>query len=150
MTPHPQLQGRRIGYIRLNTLCKDVQRQLEGLPLDRVFKDTISRKRQFLARFAAMMNYVHTGDTLIVQCLDRLARDPEEFFRVMYTLNKKGVRVECIAEDLIIPAGDDAALGHFILLVMRAFWDASRSWTSERHRESRPHPPATEDSAENC
>jgi len=68
----------------------------------------------------------------------------------MYTLNRKGVRVECIAEDLIIPAEDDAALGHFILLVMRAFWEASRSWTSERQRETRHRPQATEDGTENC
>jgi len=149
MTPQPQLHGRRIGYIRLNTLCGDLQRQLEGLPLDRVFKDTISRKRQFLAQFAAMMNYVRAGDTLVVQRMDRLARNPEEFFRVMYTLSRKGVRVECLTEDLTIPAEDDSALGHFILLIMSAFWEASRSWTSERQRAVRACPPATEDGEEN-
>jgi len=149
MMPQPQLQGRRIGYIRQNTLCRDLQHQLEGLPLDRVFKDTISQKRQFLAQFAAMMNYVRAGDTLIVQSIDRLARNPEEFFRVMYTLNSKGVRVECIVEDLIIPAEDDAALGHFILLIMHEFWKTSQSWISERHREARPQPTVTEDGVEN-
>ena len=50
----------------------------------------------------------------------------------MYTLNSKGVRVECIVEDLIIPAEDDAALGHFILLIMHEFWKTSQSWISER------------------
>jgi DNA invertase Pin-like site-specific DNA recombinase len=149
MTPQPQLQGRRIGYIRQNTLCGDLQHQLEGLLLDRMFKDTISQKRQFLAQFAAMMSYVRAGDTLIVQSIDRLARNPEEFFRVMYTLNSKGVRVECIAEDLIIPAEADAALGHFILLIMNLFWKTSQSWISERHREARPRPTTTEDDVEN-
>jgi len=29
----------------------------------------------------------------------------------------------------------------------RKWEEASRAWTSERHREARPQPPATEDSA---
>jgi hypothetical protein len=42
-----------------------------------------------------------------------------------------------------MPAEDNSALRHRILLIMPAFWEASRSWISERQREARTHLPAT-------
>jgi len=130
-------QCRRVGYIRVNTLCNDLQEQLKGLTLDRVFQDTIIRKKQFLLGFATMMNSVSDGDTLFVQRLDRLARNPNDLLDNIYELTRRGVRIECIDERIIFPAGAASPIRNLMLLIMGAFWETSQAWIRERHREGR-------------
>jgi DNA invertase Pin-like site-specific DNA recombinase len=38
------MSGQRIGYIRVSTIDQHVERQLEGMPLDRTFIDHASGK----------------------------------------------------------------------------------------------------------
>ena len=62
MTHRLPSQGRRVGYIRVNSLCSDLKAQLTNVQLDIVFKDTIVRKRQFLSQFERMRALIREGD----------------------------------------------------------------------------------------
>lgn len=123
--------------MRVNTLCWDLKDQLVGLELDREFVDVITRKKQFLAGFAAMLSFVREGDTLFVQRMDRLARNPNDFLDTVYNLTRRGVRIECVTENLIFPAGVESPIRNLILLTIGAYQEASASWTSERQREAK-------------
>ena len=137
MTHSSSIQGRRIGYVRMNTLCADLEDQLEGLQLDRIFMDMIIRKKQFLSGFAEMLGYVRAGDVLFIQTMDRLARNPRDFFDTVYGLTRRGIRIECVTEKLIFPAGEESPIRNLILLAMGAFMEATQAWSSERQREAR-------------
>jgi DNA invertase Pin-like site-specific DNA recombinase len=130
-------QGRRIGYIRVNTLCADLQRQLEDMEFDRVFTDRLHRKKQLLSEFYAMMAYLREGDTLLVQRIDRLGRNPKEFLDTVRKLTRQGVRIECVTERLVFPAGEESPLRNLLLLTMAVFQEATQSWWRERQREAR-------------
>ncbi|MBY0455906.1 MAG: recombinase family protein [Gemmataceae bacterium] len=132
-----RIAGRRIGYIRVNTLCRDISGQLEGQALDRVFTDTIVRKRQFLHQFASMCEFLRDGDTLVVQQMDRLARSGRDFVSTVRTLTGRGIRVECLTEGLIFPAGATSPIRNVLLLTLESLQSAQQQWASEASRENK-------------
>jgi DNA invertase Pin-like site-specific DNA recombinase len=144
----PASKGRRIGYVRINTLCGDLNRQLEGIRVDTVFTDMIRLKKQFLPQFGLMLSHLREGDTLLVQRIDRLGRSPAEFLKVVRDLTGRGVRIECITEGLVFPAGETSPLRNFLLLALRVYQDAVDDWLSEIKREARVQEPASGESDE--
>jgi len=148
MTKPSQSPGRRIGYMREHLLCHDSRAKLDIATMDHVFRDQITRKKQFLSEFAAMMAFVREGDTLIVQAMDQLGRSAEDFLDIVYALTSRGVRIEFVTEKLLIPAGANTPIRNLILLVLDAFTDTMQFWRRERSRESQAESrvPATEQS----
>jgi DNA invertase Pin-like site-specific DNA recombinase len=58
------------------------------------------------------MEFVRTGDLLVVHSMDRLARNISDLLRIVETLNKRGVVVEFVKEALVF-TGDDSAMSKF-------------------------------------
>ncbi len=129
--------GRRVGYVRLNALCRETRPQLEGVTLDIVFTDTIDRKKQFLSQLYAMTRYVREGDSLFIQRMDRLGRSPQDFLTLVRELTRNGVRVEFVTEQLAFPAGELSPVRNILLLIMAEFHEAAQSWVSEKRSEAR-------------
>jgi DNA invertase Pin-like site-specific DNA recombinase len=129
--------GRKIGYARLNTLCDDITDQLYDVELDRIFLDVLTRPKQFLDQFTLMLSYLKEGDTLYVERMDRLARNPDAFLDDVYAITARGVRIECIREGLAFPAGESSPIRNLLLLTIASFLHAHASWASERIRETR-------------
>ena len=75
--------GQRIGYKRVSTLDQTVDRQLDGIPLDRVFEDYASGKDTGRPELQRALAYVREGDTLIVHSMDRLARNLDDLRRLV-------------------------------------------------------------------
>jgi DNA invertase Pin-like site-specific DNA recombinase len=113
-----RLFGARCSSSR-NAPCGDKHTGLEDIELDVVFKDTIVRKKQFLSQFEFMMSYVREGDTLFVEKMDRLGRNPDEFLRHVRQLTRRGVRIECLSERLTFPAGEESPLRNLLLLTIK-------------------------------
>lgn len=63
------MTGKLIGYIRVSTLEQNSDRQLEGIKLDRIFKDKVSGKSIERPALTEMLSYVRDGDT-IRDCLE--------------------------------------------------------------------------------
>jgi DNA invertase Pin-like site-specific DNA recombinase len=85
------MTSQRIGYIRVSSLDQNAERQLDGLPLDKVFTDKASGKDTNRPQLQAALNHVRAGDTLVVHSMDRLARNVEDMLRLVREMNDRGV-----------------------------------------------------------
>jgi DNA invertase Pin-like site-specific DNA recombinase len=126
--------GQRIGYIRVSSLDQHVERQLEGIALDRTFIDKASGKDTKRPQLELLLGFVRTGDTVIVHSMDRLARNLDDLRRIVQTLTGRGVRIEFVKEHLAF-TGEDSPMASLMLSVMGAFAEFERALINERQRE---------------
>ncbi len=103
------MNGQRIGYIRVSSLDQHIERQLEGIQVDRIFTDKASGKDTKRPQLELLMNFVRAGDTVIVHSMDRLARNLDDLRRVVQTLTSRGVRIEFVKEHLSF-TGEDSPM----------------------------------------
>src|SRR4029450_11263885 len=125
--------GQRLGYIRVSTLDQHVDRQLEGIEVDKTFIDTASGKDTTRPQLLLLMSFARTRDTGIAHSMDRLARNLDDLRRIVQTLTGRGVRIEFVKEHLAF-TGDDSPMAGLLLSVMGAFAEFERALIHERQR----------------
>jgi len=128
------LSGQRIGYVRVSSCDQNPERQLENVPLDRIFTDKVSGKDTLRPQLEALFTFVRDGDTVVVHSMDRLARNLDDLRRIVQTLTGRGVRIEFVKESLTF-TGDDSPMATLMLSVMGAFAEFERALIRERQRE---------------
>jgi len=128
------VQGQRIGYIRVSTFEQNPQRQLEQVPVDRVFVDKASGKDAQRPQLEALLAFAREGDRVVVHSMDRLARNLDDLRRIVQDLVKRGVCIEFIKERLTF-TGEDSPMATLMLSVMGAFAEFERALIRERQRE---------------
>ena len=128
------MPGQRIGYIRVSTLDQNPERQLDNIPVDRIFTDKASGKDASRPQLEALMSFARSDDTVVVHSMDRLARNLDDLRRIVQSLTHRGVCVEFIKEHLTF-TGDDSAMATLMLSVMGAFAEFERALILERQRE---------------
>ena len=101
--------GHRIGYVRVSTFDQNPDRQLENVQVARTFMDKASGKDTKRPQFDALMNFIRTGDTLVVHSMDRLARNLDDLRSIVQNLTQRGVRIEFIKENLTF-SGEDSPM----------------------------------------
>jgi len=126
--------GHRVGYLRVSSEGQNTSRQLDGIPVDKVFEDKVSGKTIHRPQLEAMLAYVREGDEILVHSMDRLARNLDDLRRLVQTLTKRGVKVTFIKESMSF-TGDDSHLSLLMLSMMGAFAEFERSLLLERQRE---------------
>ena len=126
--------GHRIGYIRVSTFDQNPDRQLETVPVDKVFIDKASGKDVQRPQLDALLSFVREGDTVVVHSMDRLARNLDDLRRLVQNLTKRGVRIEFVKESLTF-TGEDSPMANLMLSVMGAFAEFERALIRERQRE---------------
>lgn len=109
-------------------------RQLDGIPLDRVFEDKASGKDMDRPQLEELLKFVREGDTVVVHSMDRLARNLDDLRRLVQTLTKRGIRIEFVKECLTF-SGDDTPMANLLLSVMGAFAEFERALLRERQAE---------------
>ncbi|WVM92226.1 recombinase family protein [Halopseudomonas pachastrellae] len=127
------MHGQRIGYVRVSSFDQNPERQLEQVPVDKLFTDKASGKdtrRPELERLA----FVREGDTVVVHSMDRLARNLDDLRRLVQSLTHRGVRIEFVKEHLTF-TGEDSPMANLMLSVMGAFAEFERALIRERQRE---------------
>ena len=128
------MPGQRLGYIRVSSFDQNPERQLEQVPLDRVFTDQASGKDVHRPQLAALLDFVRDGDTVVVHSMDRLARNLDDLRRLVKTLTGKGIQIEFVREQLTF-TGEDSPMAHLLLSVMGAFAEFERALMRERQQE---------------
>lgn len=128
------MTGQRVGYVRVSTFEQNVERQLEGVALDRCFTDRVSGKDTKRPELTALLSFVREGDTVVVHSMDRLARNLDDLRRMVQTLTAKGIRIEFVKEGLAF-TGEDSPMATLMLSVMGAFAEFERALLRERQRE---------------
>lgn len=128
------MKGQRIGYVRVSTFDQNVDRQLEGQSLDRVFTDKASGKDVNRPQLDAMLTFAREGDTVVVHSMDRLARNLDDLRKLVQSLTKRGIRIEFVKESLTF-SGENSPMANLMLSVMGAFAEFERALIRERQRE---------------
>lgn len=122
-----------VGYIRVSTEQQHTDRQLAGLPIDKIFTDKLSGKNTDRPGFTAMMDYVREGDTLHVHEISRLARNTADLLATVETLTKKGVAVHFHKESII--TGQGSPVGNLVLTLLAGIAQMEREQMLQRQRE---------------
>jgi DNA invertase Pin-like site-specific DNA recombinase len=87
------LHGQRIGYVRVSSFDQNPERQLEYVPVDRLFTDKASGKDTQRPELERLLAVVREGDTVVVHSMDRLARNLDDLRRLVQKLTQRGVRI---------------------------------------------------------
>jgi DNA invertase Pin-like site-specific DNA recombinase len=124
----------RIGYVRVSTFEQNAQRQLDEIPVDRLFIDQASGKDTKRPQLETMLAFVREGDTVVVHSMDRLARNLDDLRRLVQQLTCRAIRIEFVKEGLTFTR-EDSPMAHLMLSVMGAFAEFERSLLRDRQRE---------------
>lgn len=126
----------RVGYIRVSTVDQNLDRQLAGLELDKVFEDKASGKDRNRPGLKGCLEFLREADTLFVHSIDRLARDLYDLQGLVNSLTGKGVTVRFVKEGLTFaPDASAAPMDKMLLQVLGAFAEFERAMIRERQRE---------------
>lgn len=128
------MPGERVGYIRVSSADQNIERQLENIPLDRVFTDKASGKNANRPELEALMRFIREGDIVIVHSLDRLARNLDDLRKIVHALTQRGIQIQFLKENLVF-TGEDSPMANLLLSVMGAFAEFERELIRERQRE---------------
>lgn len=100
-----------IGYARVSSRTQSLDVQTDALTradCEKVFAEKITGTTTAGRKeLAAMLDYVRSGDVLIVTKLDRLARSLPDLLKITAHLDKKSVQLRCLdqAIDTTTPEG---------------------------------------------
>ena len=126
--------GKNIAYIRVSTIEQDDTRQREALKLnqiDKYFIEKASAKDTNRPELKALLDYVREGDSIYVKDFSRLARSTKDLLEIVEILNKKGVKLISLKENL----DSNTSTGKLMLTMIGAIYEFERTNLLERQRE---------------
>lgn len=125
-----------LGYVRVSSVDQNLDRQLEGLVIERLYQDRTSGKNRQRPGLEECLRNVRSGDELIVHSIDRLARNQYDLQQILKELGGKGVTVRFLKEGLEFPPDGKANPMQVLQLqLLGAFAEFERSIIRERQRE---------------
>ena len=126
--------GHNVGYVRVSSFQQNLDRQLDGIDLDRIFTEKASAKDAKRPVLKDCMEYLRDGDTLHLHSIDRLARNLIDLQTIVKQLNVKGVTVHFHKENLVF-TGDDNPMSKLLLGIMGSLAEFERAIIKERQAE---------------
>lgn len=127
-------RGKRLGYTRVSSKLQNLDRQLDGVAVDKMYAEKVSAKDTDRPELQALLDYARDGDTIVVHSMDRLARNLDDLRRLVRDLTARGVAIEFVKEHLTF-RGDDTPMATLLLSVMGAFAEFERALIKERQLE---------------
>jgi DNA invertase Pin-like site-specific DNA recombinase len=128
------MTGQRIGYRRVSTIDQNTARQLDGVPIDKIFEDKVSGKNIERPQLKAALEFCREGDILIVHSMDRLARNLTDLRLLVRNLTDRGVAVQFKKESLTF-TGEDSPMANLLLSMLGGVAEFERELILERQRE---------------
>ena len=92
-----------IGYVRVSTDDQKLDLQKDALVsagCDKLYQDIASGAKEKRAGLDNAIRYLRKGDTLVVWKLDRLGRSLKHLIQVVNDLNKRGVFLRSVRENI--------------------------------------------------
>ena len=123
----------RIGYARVSTDEQTVDLQLDalhGAGCERTFQDTVSGGQADRPGLIEALEFLRTGDTLVVWKLDRLGRSLRNLIEVIGDLDRRGVAFLSLTEQI----DSSTSGGKLIFHVFGALAEFERDLIRERTR----------------
>ncbi len=126
--------GEKIGYVRVSTTEQNTARQeeiMKELNVDKIFLEKVSGKNTEREELKKMMEYVRSGDVVIVESYSRFARSTKDLLNLLEQLKEK--EVEFISQkekfDTTTPQGK------LMLTVFAGIAEFERESILQRQRE---------------
>lgn len=123
-----------VGYIRVSSQGQNTARQLVGIEVDRTFTDIMTGSIKSRPQLDECLKYVREGDTLVVDSIDRLARNLLDLQKIVSSFIEKGVNIRFIKENISFSQSHDP-MASLTLHIMGAFAEFERTMIRARQRE---------------
>ncbi|GLC32901.1 recombinase family protein [Clostridium omnivorum] len=123
-----------IAYVRVSTVEQNEARQMEGLQkydIEKWFIEKVSAKDTNRAELKKMIEFAREGDTVYVLDFSRLARSTKDLLDLVDSMNKKGVNLVSVKENL----DTSTPQGRLMLTMLGAIYEFERANILERQRE---------------
>lgn len=122
-----------VGYARVSTRDQNAALQrdaLNAVGCVRVFEETASGASRDRVQLAATLDYMRSGDTLVVWKLDRLARSLKQLIETIEDLEKRGIGFRSLTEAI----DTTTAGGRLVFQIFGALSEFERQIIRERTR----------------
>ena len=123
-----------IGYIRVSSYEQHMDRQLEGMQLDKIYRDAVSGKDTNRPELQKCLTSLREGDTLHVHSIDRLTRNLRDLLRLLEDMSTQGVSVRFHKEKLVF-SSNTSPFQTLHLQIIGAVAEFERAFIRERQRE---------------
>lgn len=128
------ITGKKIAYVRVSTVEQNEARQREALKpyeIDKVFLEKASAKDTHRPKLQEMLEFVREEDTVFVKDFSRLARSTKDLLNIVESLDKKGVKLMSIKENI----DSKTTTGKLMLTMIGAIYEFERMNLLERQKE---------------
>jgi len=122
-----------IGYARVSTRDQKPHLQLDALReagCERIFEETASGARRDRPELTAALEFMRSGDSLVVWKLDRLARSTRQLLETVEALERRSIGLKILTQNM----DTTSAGGRLIFTVFSAIAEFEREVIRERTR----------------
>lgn len=123
-----------VGYARVSTRDQNLEGQLEQLKevgAGRIFQEKLSGVDTERPELNNMLDYVRSGDTVVICKIDRMARSTKHLLEIVETLKSKEVALRVLNINLDTSTPN----GKLMLTMLGAIAEFERELMLERQRE---------------
>ncbi len=120
-----------VGYARISTMSQNLDLQIDDLKeygCVKIFSDVKTGSDKNREKLKACLDYIREGDTLVIWKLDRLARSLRDLLQIFNDLEKRGIHVKSIKEDI----DTTTPMGKFTFHIMASMIEMERDIIRER------------------
>src|SRR5579884_3709400 len=104
-----------VGYARVSSVGQSLEVQLDKLrSCDKTYQEKQSGSSSKRPRLEACLEYVREGDTLVVSRLDRLARSTLHLCQIAAELQRKGVDLQVLDQQIDTTTSTGRLLFHML------------------------------------
>ncbi|WP_159723273.1 recombinase family protein [Enterococcus sp. CSURQ0835] len=128
----------KIGYARVSTGLQNLNLQEDSLKkfgCDKIFTDHISGAKSHRPGLESAIEFVRSGDTIVVWRLDRLGRNMEDLIRIVNQLNERGIAFYSLQENISMDKA--SSTGQLMFHLFAAFAEFERNLILERSAAGR-------------
>lgn len=123
-----------VGYVRVSSIQQNIERQLVGIELDKVFTEKLSGKNTDRPQLKAMLEYIREGDTVHVHELSRLARNAKDALTIIDTIKSKGCAIWIHKENIHV-TGENDMVANLLLTILAGVAQMERDMMLTRQAE---------------
>lgn len=124
----------KVGYGRVSTEDQSLDLQIEKLTeagCSKIFTDIASGSNTQRKGYLALLDYLRSGDTLVVTRIDRIARSVLDLQKLVIELRSNGIQLLAIEQ----PISTDSASGKAFLDMLAVFAEFELNIRKERQLE---------------
>ncbi len=132
-----------IGYARVSTAKKDLERQVEalveaGAARERIYLDKKSGATTDRPGLRAAREYARSGDVIVVHTLDRLGRTVRDTLNLIHELTQAGIGVRNLADPIRVDSSrPEDPMAQLAVVLLALFAQMERTYTVERAAHAR-------------